>query len=100
HREAASHAPPEPAAFLVETFSLLPAPQPRSRALDLACGAGQNAVWLAERRWPVVAVDFSAAALHRAAALAATRQLPLQRRPSPVEAALRRHLLSGLPDRF
>lgn len=100
HREAASHAPPEPAAFLVETFPLLPAPHPRSRALDFACGAGQNAVWLAERGWPVVAVDFAPAALHRAAALAAAHQIPVQRRSSPVEAALRRHPLSDLPDRF
>jgi len=36
----------------------------------LACGAGQNAVWLAAHGWPTVAVDFSPAALHRAAALA------------------------------
>lgn len=27
------------------------------RALDLACGAGGNAVWLAERGWEVVAID-------------------------------------------
>ena len=27
------------------------------RALDLACGAGRNAVWLAERGWEVVAID-------------------------------------------
>jgi len=103
HREAASHPPPEPAAFLVETFPLLPAPHPRSRALDFACGAGQNAVWLAERGWPVVAVDFSPAALHRAAALAAARQIPVQRRSSLVEAAEfiparpgGRHPLAGL----
>lgn len=27
------------------------------RALDLACGAGRNAVWLARQRWNVTAVD-------------------------------------------
>ena len=27
------------------------------RALDLACGSGRHAVWLAERGWSVVAVD-------------------------------------------
>jgi len=42
----------------------------RSRALDLACGAGQNAVWLAAHGWPTVAVDFAPAALARAQALA------------------------------
>ncbi|HKM89458.1 MAG TPA: class I SAM-dependent methyltransferase [Candidatus Acidoferrales bacterium] len=96
HREAASHPPPEPAAFLVETFPLLPAPHPRSRALDFACGAGQNAVWLAERGWPVVAVDFAPAALHRAAALAAAHHIPVQRRSSLVEVTLDRHPLPGI----
>lgn len=33
------------------------------RALDVACGEGRNAVWLAERGWTVTAVDFSAVAL-------------------------------------
>lgn len=33
------------------------------RALDLACGEGQNAVWLAERGWKVVGVDFSDVAI-------------------------------------
>ena len=33
------------------------------RALDLGCGSGGNAVWLAERGWRVTAVDFSEVAL-------------------------------------
>lgn len=33
------------------------------RALDLACGAGGNALWLAERGWDVTAVDRSPAAI-------------------------------------
>lgn len=33
------------------------------RALDLACGEGRNAVWLARRGWDVVGADFSPAAL-------------------------------------
>ena len=32
---------------------------PPGRALDLACGEGRNAIWLAERGWQVTAVDFS-----------------------------------------
>ena len=43
------------------------------RALDVACGEGRNAVWLAERGWHVTGVDFSDVALAKAAELAASR---------------------------
>jgi SAM-dependent methyltransferase len=33
--------------------------------LELGCGAGGNAVWLAEKGWQVTAVDFSAAAVEK-----------------------------------
>ena len=33
------------------------------RALDVACGEGRNAIWLAERGWKVTAVDFAEVAL-------------------------------------
>ena len=39
---------------------------PAGRALDLGCGEGGDAVWLAERGWHVVAVDVSETALSRA----------------------------------
>jgi SAM-dependent methyltransferase len=38
------------------------------RALDLGCGEGADAVWLAGRGWQVTAVDISGTALRRAAA--------------------------------
>ncbi len=38
-----------------------------SRALDLGCGEGGDAMWLAEHGWHVVAVDVSSTALARAA---------------------------------
>jgi tellurite methyltransferase len=48
-----------PTPLLVETATkLIP-----GRALDLACGTGRNAVWLAEHGWDVTAVDGSAAAI-------------------------------------
>ena len=43
------------------------------RALDLGCGEGADAVWLAERGWNVVAIDISETALDRAREAAATR---------------------------
>lgn len=48
------------------------------RALDLACGAGRHAVWLAERGWRVTAVDFSEVALAEARRLSAARGLDVE----------------------
>jgi SAM-dependent methyltransferase len=39
-------------------------------ALDLACGEGRNAIWLARRGWRVTAMDFSSVAVERGRALA------------------------------
>lgn len=49
-REELSH---EPAQLLVDAAREL-AP---GRALDLACGAGRNSIWLADRGWEVTALD-------------------------------------------
>jgi SAM-dependent methyltransferase len=38
---------------------------PPGRALDLACGEGRNAIWLARRGWLVTAIDFSSVAVDR-----------------------------------
>jgi SAM-dependent methyltransferase len=38
---------------------------PPGRALDLAAGEGRNALWLADRGWEVVAVDFSLTGLDK-----------------------------------
>ena len=48
------------------------------RALDLACGEGRNAVWLAEQGWQVTGVDFSGVALAKAATLAAGRGVEVE----------------------
>jgi len=39
---------------------------PAGRAVDLACGEGRNAVWLAEQGWRVTGVDFSSVGLAKA----------------------------------
>ena len=44
---------------------------PPGRALDLGCGEGRNAVWLARQGWQVTAVDFSPVALGKGRGLAA-----------------------------
>jgi len=41
---------------------------PPGRALDVGCGEGADALWLARRGWQVTAVDVSEVALRRAAA--------------------------------
>src|SRR5579871_99928 len=57
HRALVGHLDPEP--LVVSSVREL-AP---GRALDLACGTGRNAVWLAEHGWQVTAVDFSSVAI-------------------------------------
>src|SRR5713226_922780 len=55
-----------PNPLLIETAQRL---QP-GKALDLACGTGRNALWLAEQGWSVTAVDAAPSAieiLHRRA---------------------------------
>lgn len=46
---------------------------PAGRALDVGCGEGADAIWLAEHGWAVVAVDVSRTALDRALAGAEAR---------------------------
>src|SRR5579863_10520424 len=48
-----------PASLLIEAAHDLPP----GRALDLACGAGRNALWLAQHGWSVTAVDGSPSAI-------------------------------------
>ncbi len=48
------------------------------RALDVACGEGRNAVWLAELGWHVTGIDFSDVALGKAAELARARGVEVE----------------------
>jgi 2-polyprenyl-3-methyl-5-hydroxy-6-metoxy-1,4-benzoquinol methylase len=58
----------EPDDWLIETVSAFSP----GRALDLACGMGQNSLWLARQGWQVDAVDISPAGLELASRLAAS----------------------------
>jgi SAM-dependent methyltransferase len=59
----------EPNRFVADELAGLPP----GRALDLGCGGGRNALWLAERGWTVEAVDFSDVAIERARSVALER---------------------------
>lgn len=63
-----------PHELLVNNFDLLSA----GDALDLACGRGQNAMWLAERGYQVRGLDISVVALEMAQAEAVRRGLSEQ----------------------
>ena len=70
---------PAPLPFLVDAVSLLPP----GRALDLACGTGRHAIWLAERGWNVTAIDGSEVAIEALLG----RGVPVDARVEDIEAA-------------
>ncbi len=59
----------EPNQILVREVSALSP----GRAVDLACGEGRNAIWLAERGWETTGVDFSHVGLEKARQFAERR---------------------------
>ncbi|MGZ8514729.1 MAG: sigma-70 family RNA polymerase sigma factor [Candidatus Limnocylindrales bacterium] len=79
----------EPNAILIAQASNLPP----GTALDVACGDGRNAVWLASRGWHVTGIDWSGVALQKAQASARAAGVQvnwiaadLLRWPSPADA--------------
>ncbi len=48
------------------------------RALDIGCGIGGNAVWLAEHGWQVTATDFADAAIEKCKRLATSRGVQVE----------------------
>ena len=90
HRAAlAGDEPPRPPAdWLVAHAGLLP---PAGRALDVACGLGRNALWLAGRGLEVDAVDVSGVAVDAVLARARAQDLPVRALRRDVEA-------DGLPE--
>jgi len=70
-----------PAPLLVEVAGMLSP----GRALDLACGAGRNALYLASLGWDVVAVDSSSSAIRILRERAAKEQLLIRAYTSDLE---------------
>lgn len=70
HNEAAMISNPPNPHLVTATESLTP-----GTALEAGCGAGTEAMWLAEQGWQVTAVDVAAAALEEAARRATERDL-------------------------
>jgi len=60
--------------------------RPPGRALDLACGAGRHAIYLAESGWEVTAVDGSLVAIEMLTARALERGVTLDARIADLEA--------------
>jgi tellurite methyltransferase len=67
----------EASGFLAEIFAAEAWPMPRGRALDIACGKGRNALFLAERGFDVVAIDISPVALEEGMRRAAEKNLAI-----------------------
>jgi SAM-dependent methyltransferase len=63
-----------PNQFLVSELVGLPV----GCAVDLACGEGRNAVWLAEQGWRATGVDFSPVGLAKGKQLAESRNVDVQ----------------------
>jgi len=75
------HNDTSPAWFLVENIGYLP----KGRALDLAMGAGRNAVYLAKEGFQVEGVDISAAAVNKALSLAQESGVEIATRVADLE---------------
>jgi SAM-dependent methyltransferase len=73
-----------PSEWLVRNHELLP---PAGRALDVACGRGRNAVWLAQHGFDTTAVDRDPAAVDALATRARADGLSLTARAVDLEAA-------------
>jgi tellurite methyltransferase len=86
-RHARSQSTTAPAEFLREIVESAAWSVPRGQALDIACGKGRNAIYLAERGFDVTALDISAVALDAGRRLAQERNLKIDWRQCDLTAA-------------
>ena len=78
---ATEHDEPVPNPLLVNAVADL---RP-GRALDLACGTGRNALWLAQQGWSVTAIDGSATAIEILSSRAASRHVTIDAQIADLE---------------
>lgn len=71
--------------LLAKSIVLIESSTPGRTALDLACGAGRDAVFLARRGWQVTAIDHKADALQRCQSLASNSQCEMTTRQLDLE---------------
>ena len=87
-RDSFTPFPPRPAQWLVEHRSLVERLPAVGRALDLACGDGRNARYLAELGFEVDAVDISDVVVGRLAETAATLGLNVSARVADLQSGV------------
>ena len=75
----------QPALFLRQVFDNQYADITAGRALDIACGSGRNALFLAEKGFEVTAIDISSVALGRAEQRAVEKSLAVLWRQADLE---------------
>ena len=75
----------QPSSFLREIIESDSWEIPRDRALDIACGKGRNALFLAEQGFDVVAIDISTVALEEGRRRAREKSLSLSWQQADLE---------------
>ena len=86
-QHAAQRSDEKPSSFLVEILGSGDWPLSAGRALDVACGKGRHALYLAERGFHVTGIDISAVALAEARRRALSRSLSVDFLQADLEAA-------------
>lgn len=100
YREGTYGSRTHPSALLAEWLPKVERPEAHSRAIDVACGTGRNAIYLARRGWQVDAVDVSEVALDRLTETATADDLPITCVQMDLEEASRRPADLFVADRY
>jgi len=77
YRESGSASGTRPSALLTEWLPKLKLAETHPRAIDVACGTGRNAIYLARQGWQVDALDISEVALAHLSETATAQSLPI-----------------------